>query len=108
MNVLSNWLTVTYLVAPPIITRQPINQNITALQSVAFTCEATGFEIQYKWKRNNGSVTGGTPLQSSIIIFRATPLDEDQYYCVAMNGGGYAFSNNVTLSVNGNNDNIIM
>ena len=86
------------------ITRQPTNQMITALQDVTFTCEAKGFELQYEWKRHSGSVTGGR--QSSLIISRVTPLDEDQYYCVAMTEGGYDFSNNVTLSVNGKNDNI--
>ena len=45
------------------------------------------------------SVTGGR--QSSLTISRATPSDEGQFYCVAMTEGGYAFSNNVTLRVNG-------
>ena len=83
------------------ITRQPISRIIAALQDVKFTCGAIGFEIQYEWKRHGGNVTGGT--QSSLTISRATPLDEDQYYCVAMTEGGYAFSNNVTLRVNGKN-----
>ena len=81
------------------ITRQPTNQMITALQDVTFTCEAKGFDVKYEWKRHNGSVTSGR--QSSLTISRATPLDEDQYYCVAMTEGGYDFSNNVTLRVDG-------
>ena len=83
------------------ITRQPTNQMITALQDVTFTCEAKGFEVEYEWKRHSGSVTGGR--QSSLTISEVTPLDEDQYYCVAMTEGGYAFSNNVTLTVDGKN-----
>ena len=83
------------------ITRQPTNQMITALQDVTFTCEAKGFDVKYEWKRHSGSVTGGR--QSSLTISRATPSDEDQYYCVAMTGGGYTFSNNVTLRVDGEN-----
>ena len=81
------------------ITRQPTNKMITALQDVAFTCEAKGFGVKYEWKRHNGRVTGGK--QSTLTISRATPLDSDQYYCVAMTEGGYAFSNNVTLTVDG-------
>ena len=81
------------------ITRQPTNKMITALQDVTFTCEVKGFEVKYEWKRHNGRVTGKT--QSTLTISRATPLDSDQYYCVAMTEGGYAFSNNVTLTVNG-------
>ena len=84
------------------ITRQPTNQMITALQDVTFTCEAKGFEVVYEWKRHSGSVTRRR--QSSLTISRATPLDEDQYYCVAMTEGGYDFSNNVTLRVDGEND----
>ena len=65
-------------------------------------CEASGFEVKYEWKRqSNNSVIGKG---SSLTIPNATPLDEDQYYCVAMTEGGYDFSNNVTLSVNGENN----
>ena len=80
-------------------TRQPSRGMITALRRVTFTCEAKGFMVVYKWKRHgNSSVIGR---QSSLIISQATPLDSDQYYCVAMTEGGYAFSNNITLAVNG-------
>ena len=81
------------------ITRKPTNKTITALKDVTFTCEAKGFQLMYEWKRHNGSVTDGR--QSTLTISRATPLDSDQYYCVAITEGGYAFSNNVTLTVDG-------
>ena len=87
------------------ITTQPTNQMITALRNVTFTCKAKGFGVKYEWKRHNGRVTGRR--RSTLTIFRATPLDEDQYYCVAMTEGGYAFSNNVTLTVNGKNISVI-
>ena len=87
------------LVAPPMIITQPTSVIIAALQDVTFTFKAIGFEVKYQWKRHNGNFTGRR--QSSLTISRATPLDEDQYYCVAMTEGGYAFSNNVTLTVNG-------
>ena len=88
------------------ITRQPTNKMITALQNVIFRCEAKGFNVKYEWKRHNGRVTRGR--QSTLTISEATPLDSDQYYCVAMTEGGYAFSNNVTLTVNGEDSNIIL
>ena len=87
------------LVAPPTITKQPASANIQALQEATFTCKASGFEVKYEWKRHSSNRVIGR--QSSLTISRATPLDEDQYYCVAMTEGGYAFSNNVTLTVNG-------
>ena len=82
------------------ITRQPTNKIITtALQDVTFICRTKGFDVKYEWKRHrNISVIGK---QSTLTISRATPLDSDQYYCVAMTEGGYAYSNNVTLTVNG-------
>ena len=86
------------------ITTQPTSQMIIALQNVIFSCEAEGFDVEYEWKRHNGSFTGSRVTgrrRSNLTISRATPLEEDQYYCVAMNEGGYAFSNNVTLTVNG-------
>jgi len=84
------------------ITRQPNKQKRkVALQSVMFTCKAKGFEVTYEWKRHNGDTVGG---QSSLTISQATPLDEGHYYCVAITTGGFAFSNNVTLRVDGEND----
>ena len=83
-------------------TRQPNTQRITALQEVTFTCTAKGYEVNYEWRhRKNNSIIGRG---STYTISRATPLDEDQYYCVAMTEGGYDFSNNVTLRVDGELD----
>ena len=86
-------------VAPPTITTQPMNVSVVALQLVMFTCEAEGFNVKYEWRRHSSS--GSIGRQSSLIITKATPPDEDQYYCIAMTEGGYVFSNNVTLSVDG-------
>ena len=87
------------------ITRQPTNQMIVALQDVTFTCTAKGYEVNYEWRHHkNNSIIGRG---STYTISKATPLvDEDQYYCVAMTKGGYAFSHNVTLRVNGESLNI--
>ena len=87
------------------ITRQPTNKMITALQDVTFACEAKGFEVKYEWNRHNGRVARGE--RSTLTISRVTPLDSDQYYCVAMTEGGYVYSNNVTLTVDGENDNVM-
>ena len=95
------------IVAPPDITKQPTDKKVKALQqSVTFRCEAKGFQVEYEWKRHyNDSIIGRQP---TLTISEATPLDEDQYYCVAMTEGGYAFSNNVTLTVNGKSINVIL
>ena len=78
---------------------QPIMQNVVALQMAVFTCEAKGYNVSYEWRRHSSS--GAIGRQSSLTISRATPPDEDQYYCIAITEGGYVFSDNVTLSVDG-------
>ena len=81
------------------VTRRPNTQRITALREVTFTCTAKGFDVNYEWRHHkNDRIIGRGSIYT---ISRATPLDEDRYYCVAMTEGGYAFSNNVTLRVNG-------
>ena len=91
----------TCLVAPPLITEQPTDQTIIALQNVTFACKAKGLAVIYQWKRHKNEKPIATIKQSSLTISKVTPLDEDQYYCVAITRGGYAFSNNATLKVNG-------
>ena len=76
-----------------------MNMSVVALQEVMFTCEAEGYNVSYEWRRHSSSGTIGR--QSSLTITRATPPDEDQYYCIAMTEGGYVFSDNVTLTVDG-------
>ena len=83
------------------ITRQPTNKTTTALQDVTFTCVAKGFKVTYQWNHDNSQISGEK--ESTLTISGATPLDEGQYYCVAMTEGGYASSNNVTLTVDGEN-----
>ena len=93
-------------VAHPIIIKQPSDVVVEALEYAILTCKARGFEVKYEWKHYNSENIIG--IQSTLNISQATPLDSDQYYCVAMNEGGYAFSNNVTLTVKGENNNIIL
>ena len=84
---------------------QPKNNRIIALKNVTFTCTARGFEVKYEWRRHNSSDIIGR--WSNLTITRATPPDEDQYYCIAMTEGGYVFSDNVTLSVDGEQCSIV-
>ena len=75
------------------ITKQPSDVMVDALEHVIFTCKAKGFGVKYEWRHYNSESVIGMP--------QAIPSDTDQYYCVAMTEGGYAFSNNVTLTVDG-------
>ena len=95
-------LTIAFLVALPVITKQPIDQSIIALQNVTFTCKAKGFAVRYSWKRHRNSDL--IKRHSELTVYNATPLDEDWYYCVVRNVKGYAFSYNATLKVDGKNN----
>ena len=79
---------------------------VEALGHAILTCKAVGFKVKYEWKRHNSESIIGN--QSTLTISQATPLDSDQYYCVAMTEGGYAFSNNVTLTVTSESNNVLM
>ena len=63
------------LVAPPIITKQPIDQSIIALQDVTFAYKAKGFVVKYLWKRQKSSDLIGR--RSDLTVYNATPLHED-------------------------------
>ena len=62
--------------------------------------------MKYEWKHHNSNSTIGN--RSNLTISEATSSDEGQYYCVAMTKGGYDFSNNVTLRVDGKNNNVVV
>ena len=79
---------------------------VEALEHAILACKARGFEVKYIWKRHISENIIGN--QSTLTISEATPLDSDQYYCVAMTEGGYAFSNNVTLTVDGEVSNVML
>ena len=90
-------------VAPPMITEQPSDVMVEALEYAIFTCKAKGFKVKYEWKRyNSESIIGN---QSTLNISRAIPSDDGQYYCVAMTKGGFMRSNNVTLTITSESNN---
>ena len=79
---------------------------VDALEHAIFTCKAKGFEVKYEWKRYNSKNTTG--MESTLNISQAIPSDADQYYCVAMTEGGSVRSNNVTLTVEGENNSLLL
>ena len=79
---------------------------VEALKHAVFTCKAKGFEVKYVWKHYNSKNIIGN--QSTLNISQALASDEDQYYCVAMTEGGSVRSNNVTLTVDGENNNLLL
>jgi len=72
--------------------------------------KAKGFAVKYLWKRHKSSDLIGH--RSDLTVYNATPLHEDQYYCIATDrkrkGYVYTFSHNATLKVNGKNKIILI
>ena len=59
-------------------------------QSVTLSCKATGSNpIRYQWRRVNGEISSNSKgvNTSTLTISSVTEQDEDEYYCIASNGG---------------------
>ena len=87
------------------ITTQPVSVVTIALEDSSLNCSASVNDVTYSWHRVGGSV----PLRSigenahTLIIPRATPHDNGEYYCIIKKGNISVESNKavVTVLVNG-------
>ena len=86
-------------IVPATITTHPQETFVFNDESVTLSCEATGSDpIRYQWRRMNGEISNdraegvNTP---NLTISSVQREDEDEYYCVASNGGmdGSLYSN---------------
>ena len=77
-------------VAPTMITTHPRPVNLLIGESVTLSCEATGSDpITYQWNRVDGEISSNSKgvNTSTLTISSVTEQDENEYYCVASNGG---------------------
>lgn len=96
-NVTSNAVQVTVGVKPE-ITSQPTAATVCEGGKVTFSVSATGTDITYTWKKNNGIVPGGN--EPILTIDAATLFDEGDYTCLVEGAcGPSATSTLVKLSV---------
>src|SRR6516165_900109 len=86
--------------AVPTITTQPVNQTVTAGQTVTFTVAASGTApLSYQWQRNRANISGAT--SSSYSTAATTTSDNGSTYDVVVsNSAGTVTSNVATLTVN--------
>lgn len=95
---------------PPVITTQPVAQNVTGGAPVTFTIVATGDPTPtLQWQRlpalgsvwaplpNGGNFAGVTT--PTLAITTTAAMNGDQFRCVATNAGGSAISAAATLAV---------
>ena len=73
------------------ITHHPASVVVRINSTVILSCNATSSgPIRYQWRRVNGEISNDRAegLNTSILIISPVQQeDEDEYYCVASNGG---------------------
>ena len=74
-----------------------------ALEDFALNCGASVDDVTYLWRRIGGSIPSKSigHNNDTLIIPKATPYDNGEYYCVLMKGNVSAESNKATVAIDG-------
>gem|GEM_PF-2267399 len=84
--------------SPPVITVQPIPQNLFVGQALQLTVNAAGAgPFSYQWLRNGSVITDATT--ATYLVATATAADSGTYSAVVANAYGSAYSTTATLTV---------
>lgn len=91
-------LTVKPLVLPPVITTQPVSQEVAAGSPVTFSVVATGTApLKYQWQKNGLDISGATT--STLAFGAVSAADVGTYTVVVSNGAGSTTSSGATLKL---------
>ena len=77
-------------IVPIVITTHPQRVVVSVDQTVTLSCKAIGSNpIGYQWRRVKGEISSNSKgvNTSTLTISSVTEQDEDEYYCIASNGG---------------------
>lgn len=86
------------VVAPPVITAQPMGRSVAAGAAVSFTVAATGTPTPtYQWYKDSEEIPGATEATFTLAVVAFT--DAGSYHVVVSNIGGDVTSESVTLVV---------
>ena len=72
------------------ITGHPISMAVNINSTTTLSCKAAGSgPIRYQWRRVNGEISSDRAegVNTSTLTISQVQQDEDEYYCVASNGG---------------------
>ena len=103
-SVTSSAAKLTVRAAGPTITKQPVNQAVTAGSKATFTVTATGDNLTYQWQVNktgtwNDCTSTGNNLATFSFMAKAS-YNGWQYRCVVSDASGSVISNDAFLTVN--------
>ena len=89
------------VVLKPVLSLEPISQNICLSQTAIFTCFATGHEVKYQWLIESGSFPNKVSgiYSTTLVIPDVQVSDANNYTCMVSNAGGTVSSNVASLKV---------
>lgn len=82
---------------PPVITEQPIDQNLTLGSTAIFSVTAVGPALTYQWRKNGINMSGQTG--TVLMIPNANRTHEGIYDVIVKNSSGTVLSDPVWLSL---------
>src|SRR5207302_6117091 len=83
---------------PPVITVQPVSQNVLLLGVASFSVTASsGTSMTYQWYKDGVAISGAT--SSTYTILTVLGINSGNYSVKVTNAGGWVMSNNATLNV---------
>ena len=91
-------LTVSFVIAAPIITGQPSSIDVMEGSPARFTIAATGLSLRYQWQRNDANIAGATANSFSITAAQLAQ-NGNRYRCVVSNSAGSIASEEAVLTV---------
>ena len=90
-------------VDPPKITQHPERKSVATGTSTNFTVEASGDDLQFKWKKNGKDLHDGNKKQGTkthtLCIKNVEKSDKGSYQCLVENDVGEELSEEANLAV---------
>ncbi len=88
---------VAHIILPPVITAEPVDQDVWRGGAASFAVNATGEGLSYQWQKGGENIPDATG--AVYTVASATPAEVGSYRCVVANSAGEVVSANASLTV---------